>query len=63
VDAREGPPKIYGDKLTAKVTGKDAGPIETKERSPLKTARAIAFILEKGRREFLAEQREAGNAD
>jgi hypothetical protein len=44
VDAREGLPKIYGDKLTAEVTGKDGGPIET-THTEIEVARRIAFLL------------------
>ena len=55
-------PKIYGDKLTAEVTGKDGGPIETEEQTSLELARRVAFILETGRRELLAKQREAEQA-
>ena len=47
-------PKIYGDKLTAEVTGKDGGPIES-EHSPLDLARRIAFLLTMGQRETLGQ--------
>ncbi len=42
-------PNIYGDKLTAEVTGKDGGPIET-GYSPLELAAAWAFIFSTGMR-------------
>ena len=41
-------PKIYGDKLTAEVSGRDGGPIETKDVGPdrlLNLARSIGLIL------------------
>jgi hypothetical protein len=37
--------------ITAEITGKDGGPIETKELSSLELARRIGFLLEKGKRE------------
>ncbi len=37
-------PKIYGDKLTAEVTGKDGGPIET-IYTPVEVARRLALHL------------------
>ena len=43
-------PKIYGDKVTAEVSGPDGGPIKTEEQSPLELARGIAFILSTARR-------------
>jgi hypothetical protein len=43
-------PKKYGEKLTTELTGKDGGPIETVDLSPLEAARRIAFALEKGSR-------------
>jgi hypothetical protein len=51
-------PKIYGDKLTAEVTGKDGAPFE-RQQTPLELARGVAFILERGRREIAAKEREA----
>ena len=54
-------PKLYGDRLTAEMSGPDSGPIKTQEMSPLELARRIAFIFEKGRRK-LAKQREAEQA-
>jgi hypothetical protein len=50
-------PKIYGDKLTAEVTGKDGGPIE-QPISKLEVARQIAFLLTAG----LHEQEQAEEA-
>jgi hypothetical protein len=44
-------PKKYGDKSAVEVSGKDGGPIETKELSSLEMARRIGFLLEKGKRE------------
>ncbi len=44
-------PKKYGDKSALEVSGKDGGPIETKELSSLEMARRIGFLLEKGKRE------------
>jgi hypothetical protein len=44
-------PKKYGDKSAVEVSGKDGGPIETKELSNLEMARRIGFLLEKGKRE------------
>src|SRR5688572_9232829 len=38
-------PKKYGDKLMAEHTGKDGGPIETKELSETELARRVAFLL------------------
>ena len=52
-------PKIYGDKLTAELTGKGGAPLARREQTPLKVARGIAFILEVGRRELVAKEREA----
>jgi hypothetical protein len=47
MDTRQGLPKIYGDNLTAEVTGKDGGPIQA-EYSPLQVARRVAFLLTQG---------------
>jgi hypothetical protein len=44
-------PKKYGDKASVEMTGKDGGPIETKDVSHLELARRIGFLLEKGKRE------------
>lgn len=38
-------PKVYGEKVTTEVTGKDGGPIETKDTSDLEVARRVAFML------------------
>lgn len=38
-------PKIFGDKVTTEVTGKDGGPIETKDVSEMEVARKVAFLL------------------
>jgi hypothetical protein len=43
-------PKIYGDKVTAEVSGPDGGPIKTEEQTPLELARGIAFILSTAQR-------------
>ena len=43
-------PKLYGDKLTAEVSGPDGGPIKTEEQTPLELARGIAFILSTAQR-------------
>ena len=43
-------PKKYGDRLTQEMVGKDGGPIEIADLSPLEMARRVAFALEKGRR-------------
>lgn len=40
-------PKVYGDKVTQEITGKDGGAIETTS-SDIETARAIAFALKLG---------------
>lgn len=41
-------PKMYGDKVTQEITGKDGGAIETKDMSSNDVARRIAFALAKG---------------
>lgn len=41
-------PKKYGDKIQQEVTGKDGGPVETKDLSSNDVARRIAFLLAKG---------------
>jgi hypothetical protein len=38
-------PKVYGEKVTTELTGKDGGPIETKETSDIDAARRIAYAL------------------
>ena len=43
-------PKIYGDKVTAEISGPDGGPIKTEEQTPLELARGIAFILNTAQR-------------
>jgi hypothetical protein len=43
-------PKIYGDKLTAEVTGKDGAPLERPSMTEL--ARDVAFILASGTKEL-----------
>lgn len=44
-------PKKYGDKASLEMTGKDGGPIETRELTPLETARRLAFIFAKAERQ------------
>jgi hypothetical protein len=44
-------PYEWRDKQDLELTGKDGGPIETKELSSLEMARRIGFLLEKGKRE------------
>ncbi len=48
-------PKKYGDKLHQEISGKDGGPIETKDVSDLEAARRIAFVFERARRELEGE--------
>lgn len=53
---KKGPLELLGKHLSVFVdrvehTGKDGGPIETKDATPLETARRIAFILEKAKRQ------------
>lgn len=43
-------PKVYGDKQAVELTGKDGGPVETADKSPVESARAIAFALAMGLR-------------
>ena len=38
-------PRVFGDKLTTEHTGKDGGPIETKEVSDTEAARRVAYML------------------
>lgn len=38
-------PKIYGEKITAEHTGKDGGPIETKDVSEIELARRVMHLL------------------
>lgn len=45
-------PKKYGDKASMEVTGKDGGPIETRELSQLELARRIGFVFAKAEREM-----------
>ncbi|CAJ0854092.1 hypothetical protein AMST5_00707 [freshwater sediment metagenome] len=45
-------PKKYGDKASMEVTGKDGGPIETRELTPLEFARRIGFIFARAEREM-----------
>jgi len=40
-------PKIYGEKLTTEVTGKDGGPLKV-ERTPYEIARRLSFLLTAG---------------
>lgn len=40
-------PKKYGDKISQEISGKDGGPIETKELSDNEVARRMAFLLTK----------------
>lgn len=42
-------PKKYGERVTQELTGKDGGPIETKDATPLELSRAIFAILNKAR--------------
>ena len=44
--------KVLPDLQVVELTGKDGGPIETVDLSPLEYARRIAFSLEKGRQEL-----------
>lgn len=41
----------YGDKITAELTGKDGGPIETADVTDTERARRIAFTLAQGLKE------------
>jgi hypothetical protein len=41
-------PKVYGDKLTAEVTGKDGGPIEELITNLPELGRHVAFLLARG---------------
>lgn len=41
-------PKKYGDKVTNELVGKDGGPIQTEELSPVDHARRVAFALNQG---------------
>lgn len=38
-------PKKYGDKVSAELTGKDGGPIETKELGDIEAAQRVAYML------------------
>lgn len=44
-------PKKYGDKASLEMTGRDGGPIETRDLTPLETARRLAFIFERAQRQ------------
>ncbi len=39
-------PKLYGDKITSEITGKDGGAIITADVSDVEVARRVAFLLE-----------------
>lgn len=41
-------PKRYGDRMAHEHTGKDGGPIETRDLTDLEFARRVAFALAKG---------------
>ena len=41
-------PKKYGERVSAELSGPDGGPIETKDATPMETARRIAFLLASG---------------
>lgn len=41
-------PEKFKDRVANEHTGKDGGPIQTQDATPLSTARAIAFLLSKG---------------
>lgn len=43
-------PRDYGDKQAVELTGKDGGPVETADKTPVESARAIAFALAMGLR-------------
>jgi hypothetical protein len=38
-------PKVFGEKVTNELVGKNGGPIVTEEKSPIETARRIAYVL------------------
>jgi hypothetical protein len=48
-------PKKYGDRITQELTGKDGGPIETKDVSDVDRAKAMAFLATKAARQKQAE--------
>ncbi len=48
--AEKAAPYVHPRLAAVEHTGKDGGPIETRELSPLELARRVAFALEKGRR-------------
>jgi hypothetical protein len=52
-------PKIYGDKLTAELTGKDGAPLVERGQTPLEFARSVAFLFEQAKRDLAAKEREA----
>ncbi len=41
-------PKMFGDKITQELTGKDGGPITTADLTDQEIARRLAFMLAKG---------------
>jgi hypothetical protein len=51
-------PKVFGDKVVNEITGKDGGPIETKDVSDLEVARQVAFLLGKA----VAKKADSGTA-
>jgi hypothetical protein len=51
-------PKVYGDKVTAEVTGKEGGPLKV-ERTPFEIAQRLAFLLTAGAEDL--EQRKKSN--
>jgi hypothetical protein len=51
-------PKVYGDKVTAEVTGKDGGPLKV-ERTPFEIAQRLAFLLTAGAEDL--DQRKKSN--
>jgi hypothetical protein len=48
-------PKKYGDKASVELSGKDGGPIEVAELSPLELARRIGFVFAKAERDMEGE--------
>jgi hypothetical protein len=53
-------PKIYGEKLTAEVTGKDGAPLGPVD--VVETARNIAFIFAEAQEELDKQAAEAGKS-
>lgn len=45
-------PKVYGDKVSAELTGKNGGPIQTEDVSEKELARRIAFALAQGQEDL-----------